>query len=127
VSNLENLKGHGFDERTAEEQRKIASMGGKASAKARREKKNLRIALEMLLEKDFKDKSGKTVSGTEAITAKLFEQAMRGNIKAFETIRSTVGQDPVQKVMVADVDPEVINEVESIVLGNSDDDKNTGD
>lgn len=127
MSNLENLKGHGFDERTAEEQRKIASMGGKASAKARREKKNLRIALEMLLEKDFKDKSGKTVSGTEAITAKLFEQAMRGNIKAFETIRSTVGQDPVQKVMVADVDPEVINEVESIVLGNSDDDKNTGD
>ena len=114
MSNLENLKGHGFDERTAEEQRKIASMGGKASAKARREKKNLRIALEMLLEKDFKDKSGKTVSGTEAITAKLFEQAMRGNIKAFETIRSTVGQDPVQKVMVADVDPEVINEVESI-------------
>lgn len=127
MSNLENLKGHGFDERTAEEQRKIASMGGKASAKARREKKNLRIALEMLLEKDFKDKSGKTVSGTEAITAKLFEQAMRGSIKAFETIRSTVGQDPVQKVMVADVDPEVINEVESIVLGNSDDDKNTGD
>lgn len=31
------------------------SKGGKASAEARRQKKNLRLALEMLLEKDFKD------------------------------------------------------------------------
>jgi hypothetical protein len=49
------------------------------------------------------------------ITAKLFEQAAEGNVKAFETIRATVGQDPVQKVQVADVTQDVINEVESIV------------
>ena len=70
----------------------------------------------MLLEKDFTDKSGKTLTGTEAITAKLFEQAMKGNVKAFETIRATVGQDPVQKVQVAEVDPGVIAEVEKAVL-----------
>lgn len=93
-----------------------AKKGGINSAKARREKRDLRKALEMLLEKDFTDKSGKVISGTEAITAKLFEQAMKGNIKAFETIRSTVGQDPVQKVMVADVDQAVIDEVEKMVL-----------
>lgn len=97
---------------TVEEQ----SAGGKASGKARRDKKNLRQALEMLLEKDFTDKAGKTVSGTEAITAKLFEQAMKGNVKAFETIRSTVGQDPVQKVQVAEVSQDVIDEVERAVL-----------
>ena len=47
---------------------------------------------------------------------KLFEQAMKGNIKAFETIRSTVGQDPVQKVMLAEVNQDVIDEVERAVL-----------
>lgn len=106
MANTQNLEGKGFDELTADEQRKIASMGGKASVEARRRKRDLRLALEMLLEKDFKDKSGNTMSGTEAITAKLFEQAMKGNVKAFETIRATVGQDPIQKVEVAKIERE---------------------
>lgn len=93
-----------------------AKKGGIASGQARREKRDLRKALEILLEREYKDKSGNTISGTEAITAKLFEQAMKGNIKAFETIRSTVGQDPVQKVMVAEVDQSIIDEVERAVL-----------
>ena len=92
-----------------------AKKGGKASVEARRRKKDLRLALEMLLEKDYPDKAGNTFSGAEAISVKLFEQAMKGNIKAFETIRSTVGQDPVQKVQVAEVSQEVIDEVEKIV------------
>lgn len=95
-----------------------ASKGGKASVKARREKKDLRLALEMLLERDFTDKNGNIASGAEAISTKLFEQAMKGNVKAFETIRSTVGQDPVQKVMVAEVEQDVIDEVERMVLGD---------
>lgn len=93
-----------------------AKKGGINSGKARREKRDLRKALEMLLEREYRDKGGNTVTGTEAITAKLFEQAMKGNIKAFETIRATVGQDPVQKVMVAEVEQDVIDEVERAVL-----------
>lgn len=95
-----------------------ASKGGKASVKARREKKDLRLALEMLLEKEFTDINGNKATGAEAISTKLFEQAMKGNVKAFETIRSTVGQDPVQKVMVAEVEQDVIDEVERMVLGD---------
>lgn len=116
MANDSNLEGKGFDERTAEEQREIARQGGIASGEARRRKRDLRQALEMLLEKEYKQRNGETITGTEAITAKLFEQAMKGNIKAFETIRSTVGQDPVQKVMVAEVEQSVINEVEKAVL-----------
>lgn len=112
--NEQNLKP--FGERSEKEQREIKQKGGIASGEARRAKRDLRKALEMLLEKDFTDKSGKTLTGTEAITAKLFEQAMKGNVKAFETIRATVGQDPVQKVQVAEVDPAVIAEVERAVL-----------
>ena len=97
--------------------------GGIASGEARRRKRDLRLALEMLLERDYKDKNGNTISGTEALTSKLFEQAMKGNVKAFETIRATVGQDPVQKIMVAEVDPDVIDEVERAIL---EDDSTTG-
>lgn len=93
-----------------------AKRGGKASGEARRAKRDLRKALEMLLEKEYKDKAGNAITGTEAITAKLFEQAMKGNIKAFETLRDTVGQKPVEKIMYAEVEQDVIDEVERAVL-----------
>lgn len=104
--------------------REEAKKGGVASGKARRKKKDLRTALEILLDNKYVDpKSGKKMSGTELISSKLFQQALKGNIKAFETIRSTVGQDPVQKVMVAEVEQTVIDEVEELVSG---DDQGTG-
>lgn len=103
--------------RTKEEQREIARQGGLASGRARAEKRDLRRALEALLEKEYTDKNGNTLTGTEAITVKLFEQAMKGNIRAFETLRDTVGQKPIEKVMVAEVEPEVIDEIEKAVLG----------
>lgn len=95
-----------------------ASKGGKKSAEVRRQKRDLRRALEILLERDFKDKSGNKVSGAEAITAKLFERAMKGDVRAFETLRDTVGQKPVDKVMIAEVDQSVVDEVEKAVLGD---------
>lgn len=95
-----------------------AKKGGIASGEARRRKRDLREALELLLEREYKDNKGNTITGTEAITAKLFEQAMKGNIKAFETLRDTVGQKPIEKVMIAEVDQDVINEVERAVLND---------
>ena len=95
-----------------------AKKGGIASGEARRRKRDLRQALELLLEKEYKQRNGEAVTGTEVITAKLFEQAAKGNVKAFETIRATVGQDPVQKVVIAEVDQDVINEVERMVLND---------
>lgn len=105
-----------------------ASRGGKASGEARRQKRDLRRALETLLEKDYqqKDKDGHitgTVAGSEALAAKLFEQAMKGNVRAFETLRDTVGQKPIEKVMLAEVSPEIIDEVEREVT----DDEEAGD
>ena len=121
MANEQNLlKGDQIHKFTPDE----ASKGGRNSAKARREKRDLRRCLEILLETDYTDKNGKTVSGAEALCAKLFEQGMKGNVKAFETLRSTVGQDPVQKIMVAEVDEDVISEVEGMVLG---DDETAGD
>lgn len=94
-----------------------AKKGGIASGESRRRKRDLRQALEMLLEKEYKNGKGETITGTEAVAAKLFEQAMKGNIKAFETLRDTVGQKPVEKVMLAEVEPEIVEEVERAVMG----------
>lgn len=107
--------------RTKEEQREIAKKGGRASGAARRRKKDLAQALQILLDKKYPqyDKSGKMtgkITGTEAISAKLFQKALNGDIRAFETLRDTVGQKPVEKVMVAQVNQDIIDEVERMVL-----------
>ena len=96
------------------------SKGGKASAEARRKKRDLREALEMLLDKEYTDKkTGETMQGIEVVTAALFKEAAKGNVKAFNTLRDTIGQMPVQRVMIAEVDQSVIDEVESAVLGDN--------
>ena len=114
MANEQNLTPFTSDQ-SREEAAKNGRLGGIASGKARAEKRDLRKALEMLLEKEFTDKNGNVATGAQAITAKLFEQAMKGNVKAFETLRDTVGQKPVEKVMIADVDPAVIEDIERIV------------
>lgn len=89
---------------TPSQRRANASKAGKASGEARRKKKLLRECLEILLEKEMTDKKGETMTGAEALSAKLFSEAMKGNVKAFEVLRDTAGQKPVEKVqMNADV------------------------
>jgi hypothetical protein len=46
-------------------------------------------------------------------------------MKAFEIVRDTAGQKPVDKIMLAEVDQTTINEVESMVLGEDDDNEKT--
>lgn len=116
MANEQNLvKGEDAHKLTAEEARK----GGLKSAETRRRKKDLREALEILLDKEYTDKkTGETMQGIEVVTAALFKEAAKGNVKAFNTLRDTIGQMPVQKVMIAEVDQSVIDEVEKTVLGD---------
>lgn len=100
----EDIKDKGFDSRTTEEQQKIASAGGQASGEARRRKRDIRKALEALLEKDYTDKHGNTMTGAEAIALKQLEKALKGDTKAFEVVRDTVGQKPVEKVALGATD-----------------------
>lgn len=104
-------------ERSPEEVRENGRKGGIASGVARRRKKDLREACLAILETEITTKSGDKMTGSEAMVAKLFQQAMQGNIKAFIALRDTAGQKPVEKLVVSDVDPSVINEVENMVAG----------
>lgn len=118
MANEKNLvRGEEAHKLTAEE----ASKGGKRSAEVRRAKRDLRMALEVLLEKEFADGKGKVTTGAELITLKLFQQAMKGNIRAFETIRSTVGQDPVQKVEHVNISDETREQIERFLNDESED------
>ena len=96
----EDIKDKGFDSRTTTEQQEIAKQGGIASGEARRRKRDIRLALEALLERDIKDKQGNVMTTTEAIALKQIEKALKGDTKAFEVVRDTVGQKPTDKIDV---------------------------
>jgi transcriptional/translational regulatory protein YebC/TACO1 len=105
---------------STEKAREIGSKGGKASVEARRKKRDLRLALEALLESDVKKKdlSGKeqNMSVAEAMSLEQVRKALKGDSKAYEIVRDSCGQKPVDKIQVAEVDAEVISEVEKAVL-----------
>ena len=103
---------------TSSEARINGKKGGIASGEARRAKKSLREAMQILMDADLTGKDGKTMTGTEAMAAKAFQAALKGDWKAWELVRDTAGQKPVERVMVADVEASVIAEVEAMVNGS---------
>lgn len=116
MANEQNLTPFTSDQ-NREEAAKNGHAGGIASGEARRRKRDIRLALEALLEKEYKGKDGKFVSGAEAIAIKQMEKALKGDTKAFEVVRDTVGQKPTEKIVVSEVDQNVIDEVERMVNG----------
>lgn len=79
-----------------EEAKKLGAKGGKKSAEVRREKKLLKELLEEALEK-------KTKTGNKYIdiTNALIQEAEKGNVKAYETIRDTLGQKPKENINIS--------------------------
>lgn len=114
--NLKPFTSNQSHEKAVENGRK----GGIASGEAKRAKKSLREAMQILMDADLTGKDGKTTTGTEAMAAKAFQAAIKGDWKAWELVRDTAGQKPVERVMVADVEPSVIAEVEAMVTGETD-------
>ena len=94
-----------------DEARERGRKGGLASGEARRKRKTLKEELLLMLSE------GET---QQSVTLALIEKAMSGDTKAFEVIRDTIGEKPVDKVMIADVEPSVIAEVEAMVTGETD-------
>ena len=115
-------------EQSHEEAVKNGRKGGIASGEARRNKKMLRDCIDYLLEREDEmmlNSEGKPMSGAEQLAYNLFVKALAEKdtakaAKAFEVLRDTAGQKPVEKVVIADVDADVINEVEAMVTGETD-------
>ena len=100
MAGYENIRDHSFDKRTAEEQRQIAIMGGKASGAARRRKANFRKTLNQLLtaEIDAPEYAGLLEQlGVEstleaAMLMAQIREAMNGNTKAAYFVAQYAGQ-----------------------------------
>lgn len=82
--NLINLR-----DRTPEERKEIARKGAEATNKLLKERKTLKEELLLLLSQD---------NFQERISLALLEKATTGDTKAYEVIRDTVGEKPVDKV-----------------------------
>lgn len=91
---MENLKS--LADRTKEEQREIAKKGGIKSGEVRRARKTLKEELLLLLSK------GDT---QEKMSLSMIAKALNGDVKAFEVIRDTIGEKPVEKI--DNVNPQV--------------------
>lgn len=112
-----------LSERTKEEQREIATMGGKASGEARRRKRAMKQTLELLLsmklktgkecdlEKvpSFEKLKDKNITVEEAIVVKQVQKALKGDLNAAAFIRDTSGQAPKHEVDFAGAIPVVIS------------------
>lgn len=80
-------------------QREIQQKGTQAAAKSRTEKKALKDALLILLNADC-NVDGEKANGFAALGAALFKQALNGNVRAYEVIRDTIGEKPVETIAI---------------------------
>lgn len=97
--NLVNLK-----DRTQRERSEIARKGAEATNKLLKERKTLKEELLLLLSQN---------NFQERISLALLEKATTGDTKAYEVIRDTVGEKPVDKVeteVVSTIKVDVVDE-----------------
>ena len=92
MANEKNLK----PIRTKSEAREKGKKGGIKSGKVRAQRKTLKDELLALLEVKVENK---TIQ--EKISFSLIQEALNGNVKAFETIRDTIGEKPQDKVNIS--------------------------
>lgn len=100
MAGYENIKDKGFDKRTTDERRVIASKGGKASGETRRRKADFRRTLNMLLTAEIDSGEWKPILETlgvactleSALNMAMIKEGLAGNVKAYEAIAKYSGQ-----------------------------------
>lgn len=113
MANEQNLKP--LNEQSKSKARELGAKGGIKSGETRRRKRDLKLAMQALLEADVKDKkTGETMSGAEAIAMAQYRKALKGDAKAFELVRDTSGQKPVEKVEQVNIDGEYLDRVNEL-------------
>lgn len=111
--NIDNLVP--FTERTEKEQREIARLGGIKSGEVRRARKTAREILQEMLQRQLSDGQIDDILGTSksllgedktayaVINAKMIQVAAAGDTKAYNAVRDTVGDAPVQEQRIENI------------------------
>lgn len=85
--------------------REIGRKGGKRSKQKQAERKTLREdLLAVLADMEIPQTGGGKIPVQEALSLSLIKAALSGNVRAYETIRDTVGEKPVENVNVVTAD-----------------------
>lgn len=116
----DNFKGKGKATQFQSGQKAVNAgrKGGIASGKARREKADLKKQIQIFLESEATtDKNGNPLTGAELMVKVAVKEMTNGSPKFWELLRDTAGFKPVDKVVMAEVDQDIIDEVEAMVLG----------
>lgn len=114
-----------LESRSKEEARKIRSQGGKASVKVRRAKKSMRELCKIVLSmplgegstvdvediKNLRAVAGENISVEAAMILKQVQKALKGDTRAFESVRDTAGERPAQSVDVTAKADDRIDEI----------------
>lgn len=117
---------------TSDELRNRAKKGGKASGKARRDKRDQKQIILEVLSMPLEDGSvekitslaaaeGANLSINQAIVIQQVKKALNGDTKAAEYLRDTAGQKPSDKVQLetgVNID-DTINRIESYLKGRA--------
>lgn len=101
MAGYENIKDKGFDKRTTDELRVIASNAGRASGKARRRKADFRRTLNLLLTAEIDSPEWKPILESLGVDCTLesamlmaqIKEALNGNVKAAYFVAQYAGQD----------------------------------
>lgn len=112
------------DMRTLEERQKIGQMGGIKSGESRRRMKTFKEELQALLAMDIEDANGNKINAQEKVNMALIVKATKGDVKAYEAIRDTLGQKPVEEKSVVVSAPlesriEIIEEMNRRLYGDT--------
>lgn len=111
MANIQNLVRN--EDRTPEERRANATKAGIASGEARRRKKTLKEAMDLLLSLPVKDTKVKKqiadlgidpdlVDNQMAMVIAQWRQAVKGNTRAYENVQATIGEKPKENVAIED-------------------------
>lgn len=103
---------------TPEQRRRNASKAGKASAKKRQQNKTFKEIISNFLDGQVSDErlkqqmidfgfADKEVSNKSCAVFALWKEAIKGNTKAFELLRDTIGEKPIEQIQ--NINPPVIN------------------
>ena len=98
MANKKNLKPIKKGELSKEEAKKRGSKGGKRSVEVRRQKKTMKEMLDYLLQQDITNKQGETKNTLEVMMTAQIKEAIKGNTKAAQFVRDTIGEMPTQKI-----------------------------
>lgn len=126
--NEQNLKSYTKENPPSRElAMRAGSLGGKKAAANRKQRKLMKeiyaefanmpvtkdLADDLLKAVDQKKRTKITVA--ESIVLAQIMMAQAGDTKAATFIRDTIGEKPIEHVAIAEIDPDVISEVENLI------------